>query len=303
MQKGDTMPKPYTIRLFVPGGDPSAFKIITKMNWTGMGLEISRKAWKEHRDREELSEAGIYILSGYEGDDRPTIYIGQGDGVRNRIESHDKNKPFWDKALVFVSTNKELNKAHITWLEWALIQRAEKAKRSKLDNGNTPTEPILTEWEKADTREFLNEILSILPLVEMKVFEKAVKIIPEAQPVSSQEEVKDTIIVPAKAEGFQEEFIEKNRWYAIPIGGGKLKEIKYIAGYQSAPISAITHYAEVESIEPYGDGGKYMVNFKGPATKIEPIPFADAKPAIMMGPKYTTFKELQKAKKLSDLIG
>ena len=28
------MPKPYTIRLFVPDGDPNTFKIIDKMKWT-----------------------------------------------------------------------------------------------------------------------------------------------------------------------------------------------------------------------------------------------------------------------------
>ncbi len=69
------MPKPYTIRLFVPEGDPSTFKIIDKMNWTGIGLEISREAWAKHKNRKELEQAGIYILFGYqEGDDLPTIY-------------------------------------------------------------------------------------------------------------------------------------------------------------------------------------------------------------------------------------
>lgn len=292
------MPKPYTIRLFVPDGDPSSFKIITKMNWTGTGLELSREAWKTYKFRLELDEAGIYILSGYEGDDLPTIYIGQGDGVRNRIESHTKSKPYWDKVLVFVSNNKGLNRAHITWLEWALIQRAVKANRCKLDNTAIPTEPVLTESEKADTREFLNEILSILPLVEVKVFEEPVKIIPVIQP----EAVEDTVIVPAQEDGFQEAFIGENRWYAIRIGGGRLKEIKHIAAYRIAPLSAITHYAEVESIEPYGDGGKYLLNFKGPAKEIGPIPFGNAKIGLMLSPKYTNFEKLNTAKQLTDLF-
>lgn len=156
------MLRPYTIRLFVPEGDPSTFKIIDKMNWTGIGLEISRDSWAKYKSRKELEQAGVYILFGYqEGDDLPTLYIGQGDGVRNRIDSHEKNKEFWDKVLVFVSSNHGLNRAHITWLEWALIQRAQNVGRCKLNNGSTPTEPILTESEKADTKEFLNEILSI----------------------------------------------------------------------------------------------------------------------------------------------
>jgi hypothetical protein len=297
------MAKPYTIRLFVPDGDPSSLKVITKMNWTGTGLELSREAWKKYMFRPELAAAGIYILSGYEGDDLPTIYIGQGDGVGSRIDTHSKNKAFWDKVVVFVSNNKELNKAHITWLEWALIHLAKKANRCRLDNTVTPTEPVLTEGEKADTREFLNEILSILPLVEVKVFEEAVKITPEIQTAAAQQQVQDTVIVPAQEDGFQETFVGENRWYAIRIGGGRLKEIKYIAAYRTAPVSAITHYAEVESIESYGDGGKYQLNFKGPAKQIEPIPFGDAKMGLMLAPRYANFEKLKTAKQLTDLIG
>lgn len=294
---------PYTIRLFVPDGDPSIFKIINKMNWTGIGLEISREGWAKYKSRNEFEQAGIYILFGYqEGDELPTLYIGQGDGVKKRIESHEKNKEFWDKALVFVSSNGGLNRAHITWLEWALIQKAQNIGRCKLDNSATPNEPILTESEKADTQEFLNEILSILPLVEVKVFEEAKKIKVSSQTFDTKRNILDTIIVPAQEDGFKEVFIGENCWYAIRISGGKLKDIKYIAVYQTAPISAITYFAEVDSIEPYGDGEKYKLNFVSPAQPIGPIKYGSAKQGILQSPRYTSYNKLQSAQELMDLF-
>lgn len=299
------MSKPYTIRLFVPDGDPNTFKIIDKMNWTGIGLEISRDTWIKYRNRKELDQAGVYILFGYqEGDDLPTLYIGQGDGVKNRIDSHEKNKEFWDKVLIFISSSGGLNRAHITWLEWALIERAKNIGRSKLDNNATPNEPVLTESERADTQEFLNEILSILPLVEVKVFEKGKKIevTSHLEPLKKRAGLQDTIIVPAQDDGFKEVFIGENCWYAIRISGGKLNDIKYIAAYQTAPISAVTHYAEVESIEPYGDGGKYRLNFVAPAKPIGPIKFGRAKQGTLRSPRYTSYEKLLSAKEVMDFF-
>ncbi len=300
------MPKPYTIKLFLPSGHPGEIKIIDKMNWTGVGLEVTRSAWKSNRSRKEFDQAGVYILVGYEGfDDLPTIYIGQGDGIGGRIDSHEREKSFWDRALVFISSNYGLNRAHITWLECALIKRAQAANRCHLDNSVTPSEPNLSESEKADTEEFLNEILSILPLVELRIFEKAEKITATPQsatPSTASIEPLDTVVVPAQEDGFKRVFLGENCWYAIRIGGGMLDKIKYIAGYQSNPISAITHYAEVASIEPYGDGGKYKLNFKGPAKEIGPIPFADATTGMMQGPRYTTMKKLREARKLTELF-
>ena len=299
------MPNPYTIRLFVPDGDPNSIKIIDKMNWTGIGLEISRDAWNKQKHRKELEQAGIYILFGYqEGDDLPTIYVGQGDGVKTRIESHEKHKEFWDKVLVFVSSNGGLNRAHITWLEWALIQHAKNADRCRLDNNATPNEPVLTESEKADTQEFLNELLSILPLVEVKVFEepKKIRVGIDSQVSKTQKGALNTIIVPAQEEGFNSVFIGMNCWYAIRIGGGKLKDIKYIAVYQTSPISSVTYFAEVESIEPYGEGGKYKLNFVAPATPIGPIVTGKAKPGVLQSPRYTSYEKLISAKEILDLF-
>lgn len=302
------MTDPFTIRIFVPDGDPEGVRIIDRMNWTGLGIVFPREKWQETRSRDEFSRTGIYVLVGYQGeeDDLPTLYIGQGDGVRTRIESHYAKKDFWDWGIVFVSANNGLNRAHVTWLEYALVERAQQAKRSHLDNGNTPQEPGLSESEKADTQGFLKEILQILPLVGLRAFEIPKPVaIPKA---SSQEQVqsskpqKDTIIVPAQKEGFEKVFLGEDCWYAIRIAGGKLTKIKYIAAYQTQPISAVTHYAPVDRIEPYGEGGKYRVIFSEPAKAIEPIPYGDAPTGAMQGLRYTSFQKLQTAKQLSDLI-
>jgi hypothetical protein len=95
----------------------------------------------------------------------------------------------------------------------------------------------------------------------------------------------------------------ENAWWAIRIGGGMLPKIKYIAAYQSQPISAVTHVAPVASIEPYGDSGKYKLIFSEPAKTIGPIPFGSAPSGTMQGPRYTTYEKLQKAKTVSDLLG
>jgi hypothetical protein len=68
-------------------------------------------------------------------------------------------------------------------------------------------------------------------------------------------------------------------------------------------VSAITHYAPVDRIEPYGDSGKYKVVFSEPARPIGPIPFGNAPSGAMQGPRYTTFERLKVARKLTDLVG
>lgn len=300
------MPEPFTIRIFVPDGDPEGVRIIDRLNWTGLGVVFPRTKWAEVKHRSEFPRTGVYILVGHPEEDLPMVYIGQADAVRNRIDSHAQNKDFWDWGIVFVSNSGGLNRAHVTWLEYALVKRAIEAGRCRLDNGNAPQEPALSEAEKADTQAFLREILQILPLVGLRVFEtpKAVAT-PKTSPVESSPSVvpyePDTIIVPAQKDGFAEVFLGQNCWYAVRISGGMLPKIKFIAAYQSQPVSAITHYAPVERIEPYGDSGKYRLVFSAPAQSIGPIPFGDAPPGAMQSPRYTTMSQLKTAKKLTDL--
>jgi len=118
-----------------------------------------------------------------------------------------------------------------------------------------------------------------------------------------QTDSKDTIVVPAQAEGFNDVFLGERCWYAIRIGGGMISKIKYIAAYQTAPISAITHYAPVERIEPYGDEGKYRVVFAEPAKTLpKTISLGDMPVGSMQGCRYTSLTKLLRAKQVSELF-
>jgi len=303
------MPEPFTIRIFVPDGDPEGVRIIDRMNWTGVGVVFPRPSWQDVRKRQELRGTGVYILVGFSADDElPILYIGQADGVASRIDQHLQNKDFWDWGIVFASTSGDLNRAHVTWLEFALVKRAVKANRCHLENGNIPQEPRLREAEKADTEGFLREIFQILPLVGLRAFEiPRIVSAPQKPPTGvvsqkSRKEELDTIIVPAQLEGFERVFLGEDCWYAIRISGGMLDKIKYIAAYQTQPISAITHYAPVSHIEPYGEEGKYKVVFTEKANRVSPIEYGDMPQGAMQGTRYTTHEKLLSAKTLSELL-
>lgn len=110
----------------------------------------------------------------------------------------------------------------------------------------------------------------------------------------------DTIVVPAHEDGFRETFLGENRWYAIRIGGTLRPRIKYIAVYQTSPVSAITHIAPVDSIEPWEDTDKFVVNFSSPA-----LPLSEVRRGTrlrqLQNIVYTNYKKLLAAKTLDDL--
>lgn len=295
------MTNPFTIRIYVPEGDPDGLRIIDRQSSPSKFFAFPRNKWDQIKNRPELTGAGIYILSGYSKpeDELPTIYIGQADTVKNRIEQHIKNKDFWDKAVIFVSDNK-INSTHAKWLEHKLIDRVLEANRSIVENGNSPQEPTISEAEQAEMQVFLAEIYQTLPLVGLRAFEVPRAVI---EPINEKtKETKNTIVVPAQEEGFKRVFLGENSWYAIRISGGMLDNIKYIASYQSAPISAITYYAEVKSIEPYGEEGKYKLIFTDKAKKLEKDIKFDLPQGAMQGPRYTDISKLLKASKMSELF-
>ena len=114
----------------------------------------------------------------------------------------------------------------------------------------------------------------------------------------------DTIVCPAREAGFRETFLGENSWYAIRLRAQRIPFIKYIAIYRLAPVSAITHYAAVESIKPYKRSGKYIVHLKGKPKKIGPVPLKKAPPGLArrpQGPMFSTLQRIKAAKTMEDV--
>ncbi len=112
----------------------------------------------------------------------------------------------------------------------------------------------------------------------------------------------DTIVVSAREDGFQEVFLGKDCWFAIRLNSSMIPKIKYIAAYRIAPISAITHIAEVKRIEQYEDTNKYILYFTEKAERIKDVKLGKTKGKAPQSPRYSSKDKIVSAKTLDDIF-
>ena len=168
-----TTPRPFNIRIFVAEGLADGLRFVEKSNWIGLGIVCPRGRYPHVKKREEFSGSGVYILVGREGDDdRPVLYVGEGETVRPRLDSHHANKDFWQQAIVFTTKGDPLNKAQVQYLEARLVELATANKRCRLENSAVPNRPGLSEAEEAEIAGYLDELLSLLPVLGLDAFER-----------------------------------------------------------------------------------------------------------------------------------
>lgn len=166
--------KPFSLRIFVADGDPDGLRLVERSNWVGKAIVFPRALLPKIKQRAELNQTGVYLLLGPREDgEGEMLYIGEGDPVRPRLESHYAQKDFWNRAVCFVAAPGQLNKAHVQFLEANLVRLAKAAKRLPLDNVNHPAEPSLSEADCADMQVFLENMLGMLPVLGIHAFEQA----------------------------------------------------------------------------------------------------------------------------------
>ena len=168
------MGNPFSLRIFVADGDPDGLRVVERSNWIGKALIFPRALLPKVKQRDELSQTGVYLLLGpRDNGEGEKLYIGEGDPIRPRLESHYAQKDFWTRVVCFVAAPGQLNKAHVQFLEANLVRLAKAAKRMPLDNGNAPAEPTLSEADRADMLVFLQNMLGMLPVLGVQAFEQA----------------------------------------------------------------------------------------------------------------------------------
>lgn len=111
----------------------------------------------------------------------------------------------------------------------------------------------------------------------------------------------DTVVCAAFEDGFKHAYLENNAWWAIRLSQEAREKLKYLAIYEKSPVAHISHYSEIERIEPYKDTGKYILYIKNKKT-VKPIKLGGAKKGeAPQSPRYTTISRLLSAKSISEL--
>lgn len=153
-----------TIKLFLPRGDAKSLRTAEISNWTGKAIAAPRTELDELLDREELDKAGVYILIGRDPlTNAPRAYIGEAEIIRDRLRQH-RSKEFWVSAIVFVSKDENLTKAHVRYLESRLLAEAAKVNKFAIEQ-NQSGGSKLPESDREDMEVFLARIRQLLPVL------------------------------------------------------------------------------------------------------------------------------------------
>lgn len=164
-----------TIRQFLIDGQADGRWISELSNWTGKAYKIPRTYVSQCSDRDDLSNTGVYFLFGRNDEtDAEQVYIGEAENILSRIKQHLSEKDFWTECIVFISKDNNLNKAHIKYLENHLYILAKESKRYELVNSNVPTEASISEMDRAEMDEFIDNMRLILGVLGHKILEPSV---------------------------------------------------------------------------------------------------------------------------------
>lgn len=164
------------IRLFLVDGSPKGLRTVEISNMTIYTTIFPRTKLKEFLGRNESKKPGCYILLGNSIDDpdKRVVYVGEGESVDARLKSHtygEKQKDFWEEAIVFTSKDDYITKTQIQYLESKIYRFIHEAERAKLENNQIPSSPNLSEVDTAEMEHFLNAIKLILSSVGINILE------------------------------------------------------------------------------------------------------------------------------------
>ena len=170
-----------TIKLFLPRGDAKSLRTAEISNWTGKAVAAPRTELEELLSREELDKAGIYLLIGNDPiTNAPRAYVGEAEVIRDRLKQH-KSKEFWVSAIVFVSKDENLTKAHVRYLENRLLTEATEVNRFTLEQ-NQAGGSRLPESDREDMEVFLAHIRQLLPVLGSDLLTPITQTAAKAQP-------------------------------------------------------------------------------------------------------------------------
>jgi hypothetical protein len=166
------MPRPQTIQIFLPAGDPRGMRVAEITTRIVRVIEVPRSELGEFLKTPEAQQVGVYFLIGELSEaGLPRVYIGQSGNCGARLVQHNQNKDFWNRALVVISLTNSMTQTHALFLEWFAISEASKAGRYSLENGNTGARPHTPAPLEADCQEIFETAATLVATLGQPIFE------------------------------------------------------------------------------------------------------------------------------------
>lgn len=179
-------PTAKTLQIFLPSGDPRGIRIAEITTRIVQVIEVPRSLLPEFLKMPESGQVAVYFLFGEGEDDAGAkVYIGQTGDLRARLIKHNKDKEFWERALVLVSRTNSLTQTHALFLEWYCLQGTRKAARYADENGNAGSKPYTPAPLEADCYEIYETGQTLLATLGYPIFDSVAK----PAPGTNQDEI------------------------------------------------------------------------------------------------------------------
>jgi hypothetical protein len=167
---------PKTIQIFLPGGDPRGIRVAEITTRIVQVIEVPRSLLQDFLKMPESDQVSLYFLFGEAEDgSEQKVYLGQTGDLRARLVKHNKEKEFWERALVLISRTNSLTQTHALFLEWHCLQATRKAARYADENGNSGSRPHTPAPLQADCLEIFETGQTLLATLGYPIFDPVAK--------------------------------------------------------------------------------------------------------------------------------
>ena len=120
-------------------GQPDGIRSIRRHLSTMTTYVIPRPLLSDAKKISGINRPGIYYLINENDENRiAQIYIGQTRNGISRLDDHNRQKDFWNKAIMFLSDSKTFSLDIISGLEEYAIVKAHESKRYSVENSVKP---------------------------------------------------------------------------------------------------------------------------------------------------------------------
>lgn len=160
--------KAKTIEIYLPTGDPNK---VSHARITTEAIRIVYLSKSEiENQRKELERMGCYILVGKDKEGNSSVYVGETESLYTRLIQHKKEKDFWDSVYTIQNLGGTFDKAHLTFLEQLMIEKAKDVERFVVYNGNGGKSTTIPESKMNECLVYFETIQTLTKSLGFTVF-------------------------------------------------------------------------------------------------------------------------------------